>query len=74
MSMNVVYGLLIAALIVFSATVSNPSQFEIWLSQVFHLPVAPLLSLCSLAIAAYLWIRLVFANRRRREEDHPAQR
>ena len=64
-SMNLVYGMLIAALIVFAATVSNSSAFEQWLSSVLHLPAAPILSLVSLSIAAVLWIRLFFRSRPR---------
>jgi ubiquinone biosynthesis protein len=62
-SLNIVYGLLIAALIVFSATVRSESAFNHWLQTVFHLPIAPLLSLVSLAIAGYLWLRLILRNR-----------
>jgi ubiquinone biosynthesis protein len=62
-SLNIASGLLIAALIIFAATVSNSSQFEQWLSRVLHLPTAPLLSLVSLAMAAYLWLRLYLRNR-----------
>jgi ubiquinone biosynthesis protein len=67
-SINVVYGLLIAALIVFAATLSNTSQLEIWLSQKLHLPAAPILSLASLAIAGYLWVRLLARGRASRRE------
>jgi ubiquinone biosynthesis protein len=62
-SLNIASGLLIAALIIFAATVSNTSQFEQWLSRVLHLPTAPVLSIASLAIAAYLWLRLYLRNR-----------
>ena len=62
-SINIASGLLIAALIVFAATVSNSSQFEQWLSRVLHLPTAPVLSLVSLAMAGYLWVRLYLRNR-----------
>ena len=62
-SLNIAYGLLIAALLVFSATVSNESEFERWLKGIFHLPVAPILSIVSLLAAAYLWLRLYLRNR-----------
>jgi hypothetical protein len=65
-SVNVAYGLLIAALIVFAATVSNESAFERWLKGLFHLPVIPVLSLVSLGIAGYLWLRLYLRNRIRK--------
>ncbi|MEJ2515543.1 MAG: AarF/UbiB family protein [Gammaproteobacteria bacterium] len=62
-SLNLASGLLIAALIVFAATVSNSSAFEQWLSRMLHLPAAPILSIASLCFAAYLWIRLYLRNR-----------
>jgi ubiquinone biosynthesis protein len=62
-SVNVAYGLLIAALVVFAASVSNESAFEQWLKSVFHLPIMPLLSIVSLAVAGYLWLRLYLRNR-----------
>lgn len=68
-SLNLVYGMLIAALVVFAATVSNSSAFETWLSSVFHLPAAPVLSLFSLALAALLWVRLYFRNRSHRKAE-----
>lgn len=74
-SMNLVSGLLIAALIVFAATVSNSSEFERWLSRVLHLPAAPLLSIVSLLIAGYLWLRLYLRSRPRPDAEHrPANR
>jgi ubiquinone biosynthesis protein len=68
-SMNLVSGMLIAALIVFAATVSNSSEFERWLSRVLHLPVAPLLSILSLMMAGYLWLRLYLRNRSRPDAE-----
>ncbi len=62
-SVNVAYGLLIAALVVFSASVSNESAFETWLKGTFHLPIVPILSITSLAVAGYLWLRLYLKNR-----------
>lgn len=50
-SVNVAYGLLIAALVVFAPSVSNESAFERWLKSVFHLPIVPILSIVSLAAA-----------------------
>jgi hypothetical protein len=60
---------------VFAATVSNPSEFERWLSRVLHLPVAPVLSIISLLMAGYLWVRLYLRSRPRRDtEHHPSDR
>lgn len=62
-SVNIAYGVIIAALIIFAATLSNVSEFERWLKVTFHLPVVPLLPILSLVVAAYLWIRLYLRNR-----------
>ena len=62
-SVNVAYGVLIGALILFAATVSSETALERWLRSALHLPVAPFLSLGSLALAAYLWLRLYLRNR-----------
>ena len=50
-SLNLASGLSIAAVVIFSATVSNTSQFEPWLSRILGLPDVPILSLVSLAAA-----------------------
>ncbi len=65
-SVNIAYGFIIAALIVFAAAVSNESGFEKWLKTYVHLPVAPVLPLLSLAAAGYLWVRLYLRNRLRK--------
>jgi ubiquinone biosynthesis protein len=62
-SVNISYGVIIASLVVFAATLSNESAFERWLKDVLHLPVMPLLPIISLAAAGYLWIRLYLRNR-----------
>jgi ubiquinone biosynthesis protein len=62
-SVNISYGVIIAALIVFAATLSNESAFERWLKGVLHIPIVPLLPLIGLAAAGYLWIRLYLRNR-----------
>jgi ubiquinone biosynthesis protein len=72
-SLNLVSGMLIAALIVFAATVSNSSEFERWLSHVLHLPAAPLLSIVSLTIAVYLWVRLYLRGRPARDTTHRSE-
>lgn len=68
-SVNISYGMLIGALILFAATVSHETTLERWLRSVLHLPVAPFLSIVSLALAGYFWLRLYFRNRsgRRRQ-------
>ena len=67
-SVNISYGVIIASLIVFAATLSNESAFERWLTGVLHLPVLPLLPLMSLVVAGYLWIRLYLRNRPRKNK------
>jgi ubiquinone biosynthesis protein len=62
-SVNISYGVIIASLIIFAATLSNESAFEKWLKTTFHLPVVPLLPIISLVVAVYLWIRLYLRNR-----------
>jgi ubiquinone biosynthesis protein len=62
-SMNISYGFIIAALIVFAASVSNESAFEAWLKTVLYLPFVPLLPLIGLVVAGYLWLRLYLRNR-----------
>ncbi|HAM53192.1 MAG TPA: hypothetical protein DCP92_21760 [Nitrospiraceae bacterium] len=62
-SVNISYGVIIASLIVFAATLSNESAFERWLKGVLHIPLIPLLPILSLAIAGYLWLRLYIRNR-----------
>lgn len=62
-SVNVAYGILIGALIVFAATVSHETALESWLRSMLHLPVAPFLSMGALAFAVYFWLRLYLRNR-----------
>jgi ubiquinone biosynthesis protein len=72
-SLNVAYGLLIGSLVVFAASVSNESAFELWLKSVFHLPIMPLLSVGSLAVAGYLWLRLYLRNRIKKDAKYPVR-
>jgi ubiquinone biosynthesis protein len=67
-SVNVSYGLIIAALIVFASTRSHGSNFDIWLKSVLHLPLSifPILPLISLLVAGYLGLRLWLRNRRKK--------
>lgn len=62
-SLNVAYGFIIAALIVFAASFSDP--FEAWVKTHIHTPepLMPLLPLISLSIAGYLLLRLYLRNR-----------
>ncbi len=62
-SVNISYGLIIAALVVFAATASNESGFERWLKTVVPLHGLPVLSLASLTLAAILWVKLWWRNR-----------
>jgi ubiquinone biosynthesis protein len=68
-SVNIAYGLLIAALIVFSASLSNESSFEAWLNSKFNLPIMPLLSIVSLVTAGYLWLRLYLRTRIKKSKN-----
>jgi ubiquinone biosynthesis protein len=67
-SVNISYGVIIASLIIFAATLSNESAFEKWLKITFHLPVIPLLPITSLVVAMYLWIRLYLRNRPQKKQ------
>jgi ubiquinone biosynthesis protein len=68
-SVNISYGVIIASLIVFAATLSNESAFERWLTHVLHLPIVPLLPILSLVVAGYLWIRLFLRNRPKKTRE-----
>lgn len=63
MGVNIAFGFIIAALILFAALLSNESDFERWLRSCLHLPQQPILSLASLAGAAGLLVTLVLRNR-----------
>lgn len=60
---NIAYGFIIAALIVFAALLGNESDFERWIRSSLHLPNLPILPMISLAAAGCLWLRLVLRNR-----------
>ncbi len=60
---NNAHGLIISALIVFAALMSNKSVFEKWLLSFLHLPELPILPLMSLACAALLGVRMTLRNR-----------
>lgn len=62
--LNIAYGFIIAALILFAALLGNGSELEQWLRSFLPLPRLPILPLVSLACAAGLWLSLVFRNRR----------
>ncbi len=62
---NIAYGFIIAALLLFAAIVSNESDLERWLRLHIDLPAWPVLSLSSLAAALFLLITLLLKNRKR---------
>lgn len=62
--LNIAYGFIIAALVLFAALLGNGSEFEQWLRSFLPLPRLPILPLVSLACATGLWLSLVFRNRR----------
>ncbi len=62
-SLNVTYGLIIAALVVFAASLSNESAFEAWLKTALHLPVVPILPVLSMVVALSLWVRIYLRSR-----------
>jgi ubiquinone biosynthesis protein len=64
--LNIAYGFIIAALILFAALLGNESDLEQWLRSFLHLPRLPILSLLSLAGAAGLWLSLFLRNRPRK--------
>ncbi|HAS55280.1 MAG TPA: hypothetical protein DCS42_14730 [Nitrospiraceae bacterium] len=61
--LSLAHGFIIGALVLFAALVSNESDLERWLRSFISLPPLPVLSLASLAGAAFLWIGLAFRNR-----------
>ncbi|MDH4162888.1 MAG: AarF/UbiB family protein [Nitrospirota bacterium] len=63
---NIAYGFIIAALILFSGFVGNGSDLERWLRTVAPLPSWPVLPLASLGSAVVMLVALVIRNRRRR--------
>ncbi len=66
-SVTISSGIIIASLVVFAATLSNESGFERWLKSIITLPPNwPVLPLASLGVAALLWIRLWWRNRKPR--------
>ncbi len=66
---NIAYGFIIAALILFAAFVSNESDLERWLRSWLHLPRLPILSLAGLAGAACLLLGLVLRNLKKGTRD-----
>ena len=62
---NIAYGFIIAALVLFAGIVSNESDLERWLRSHIDLPAWPILSLASLTAALFLLITLILKNRKR---------
>lgn len=65
--LNIAYGFIIAALVLFAGLVSNESGLERWLRSNINLPAWPILPLASLAAAACLLVGLVLRNRSRKK-------
>ena len=61
-SVNTSYGLVIAALIIFAAALSNDTVFGQWLGSIIHLSGIPVLPIVSLVLAGYLSVRLFLRN------------
>ncbi len=69
-SLNIAYGLTIAAsLVVFAATSAGEGGFEKWLKSVIPLPGWPVIPLASLGVAGLLWVKLWWRNRKTRTEN-----
>jgi predicted unusual protein kinase regulating ubiquinone biosynthesis (AarF/ABC1/UbiB family) len=64
--MNIVYGLLMAALIIFAAVIGGESGLERWLRSLFALPDLPVLPLAGLTCAGVLGLAMALRNRRAR--------
>jgi ubiquinone biosynthesis protein len=64
MGVNIAYGFIIAALILFAGLVGNGSDLERWLRTQLPLPSWPILPLASLGSAGILLINLALRNRR----------
>ena len=65
-SVNISYGMIISALIIFAAALSNDTAFEQWLRSLLDLPEMPVLPIVSLALAGYALLRLYLRNRIKR--------
>jgi predicted unusual protein kinase regulating ubiquinone biosynthesis (AarF/ABC1/UbiB family) len=62
--MNIAYGFIIAALILFAGLIGNGSDLERWLRTLLPLPTWPILPLASLGGAGVLLVNLMLRNRR----------
>lgn len=62
-SVNMSYGVIISALIIFAAVLSNDTAFEQWLRTLLDLPNIPVLPIVSLTLAGYISLRLYLRNR-----------
>jgi ubiquinone biosynthesis protein len=65
---NIASGFIIAALLLCAALLSNGSGLERWMRSFVHLPDLPLLPLVCLTGAAFLWLRLVQRDRRKKDD------
>jgi ubiquinone biosynthesis protein len=64
---NIAYGVIIAALILFAALLSNENDLDRGLRSLLPLPRVPLLSLAGLAGAGCLWASLLKRNRSKKK-------
>jgi hypothetical protein len=62
--LNIAYGFIIAALILFAGLTGSGSDLERWLRTLLPLPSWPILPLASLVSAGALLVNLVLRNRR----------
>jgi hypothetical protein len=65
---NIAYGFIIAALILFAGQVGHGSDLERWLRTLLPLPSWPILPLASLGSAGALLVNLAFRNRRSKKD------
>jgi hypothetical protein len=66
---NIAYGFIIAALILFAGLTGNGSDLERWLRTAFPLPSWPVLQIASLGCAGGLLINLMLRNRQDKGTD-----
>jgi ubiquinone biosynthesis protein len=67
---NIAYGFIIAALILFAALLGNESALDRGLRSLLPMPRVPLLPLASLAGAGCLWVRLMVRNRSKKRKNN----
>jgi len=65
---NIAYGFIISALILFAALLGNESALDRGLRSLLPMPLVPLLPLASLAGAGCLWVSLMVRNRSKKRK------